>query len=203
MVDFFSDHWTSTVSKTSIDRPKVKTPGGVSGAPILYKRASFTMPTTVATTEIIRLFPVKSNIRVLELLTSHTADASTTLDANVGLALASTLGSVNSNYVGSDRGASSSGGAVFASFVDSPFNDITATLSRVDTLISNPWTGAGNGESRGKQLWEAVNFTINFAGGTVFPYDPRETWDVVMTPITVAGVVASEYVVEMYYVEDK
>jgi hypothetical protein len=84
MTDFYSDHWTTTVSGTSIDDPRIKAPVGTSGSILRYKRATVTLSGIEITGDVVRFFSVKSAERVCKLFISTTGEV-TTMQLDFGI----------------------------------------------------------------------------------------------------------------------
>ena len=177
MADFFSDHYTATTSGTSIDNPRLKVAPGLSHAKVHYKRGSVSVTTATAAADVLRFFKLKSSDRPLELLLSHTADASTSAAVDCGV-------------------HRPDGGLVYdlnlwCAVGTAPMVDITLAIERTE-LFS---LGALEPEDRGKQLWALVEEGAT-QGWTV---DPNVEFDITMTISAEVGIVASEYVMECYY----
>jgi hypothetical protein len=68
--------------------------------------------------------------------------------------------------------------------------DITLAIARVDITILE----AIDDIDRGKALWEML-----FEGAGTDTEDPRELWDLTMTIANETGIVASEYILEVWY----
>ena len=206
MADYYSDHYSSTASSNTIDRPRAKVPSGINGAQILYKRATFTTVAGNASSDIIRLFPVRSGWRVLELLLSHPADGTTALSGNFGLYEPSLLTGVNGNYAGQLQGGSNVAIGIFSTSIEAPTNDLTAAFARSD-ILNSTFVDDGQGNITtyhpGGLIWQQVNYAITSAG-TRWLYDPGLVWDVAISLNVVTGAVdPGEYVLEMYYTENK
>ena len=178
MADFFSEHYTTTTSGTSIDDPRIKVAAGLSNAKMRYKRASVTTTTATAGGDGLRFFTLKSSDRIQELLLSHTADASTSADGDLGVY------DINAGSVVDLD--------LFGDILVSPMDDITATISRVNVFTG----GALELEDVGKPLYELVDEGL---GTSTFDDDPLKEWDIVLTVANETGIVATEYVLEVYY----
>lgn len=179
MADFFSDHYTATAGGTSIDDPRLKVEPGVGHARLYYKRATLSVTTATSAADVLRFFSLKSGDRIMELLLSHTADASTAVTGNAGA-----------------HRTFEDGGAVldlnlFCAVGTAPMSDLTAAISRTDLLT----LAALELEDRGKPLWEQVE-----EGATQgWTSDPQIDIDITVTIAAETAIVASEYVMECYY----
>jgi hypothetical protein len=176
MADFYSDHYTATAASTSVDDPRIKTAPGIAHAKIHYKRGSVTTSTATAAGDALRFFPMKSSDRLLQLMLSHTADASTSASGDVGL-------------YATDGGAALDID-LFGDVLVSPMDDITAAIVRQDLIVD----GALTNEDVGKMLWEQLA-----VGAGTDTTDPHLVYDVVLTIAAEVGIVATEYILEAYY----
>jgi hypothetical protein len=123
---------------------------------------------TLAATEVVRLFTLKSGDRILSLqLSNSTAWAGTVLTVDVGL-----------HKAGGHHDGPALDIDLFAAA-----QDLLATLGQADILV----TGGGSvtNPDRGLALWEMANL-----GATSYASDPMEEWDVTMTFKTVTTVTA-------------
>ncbi len=179
MADFYSDHYTATVSGTSIDDPRIKAAPGIAHAKLHYKRATITTTTATAAGDVLRFFQLKSGDRPVNLFLSHTADVSTATTGDCGL-------------------YSTDGGAVldldlFCAVGVAPMSDLTAAITRTDLL---PLSTALEVEDVGKPLYQMLDEAL---GTTVYDNDPHATWDVCITIAAETGIVSSEFVLECVY----
>jgi hypothetical protein len=180
VADFYSEHYSNTAASTSIDAPRIKVAPGLSHAKKYYKRGIVTTSTATAAGDVLRFFPMKSGDRIVDLLFSHTSDASTTVTADIGI-------------------HQTDGGSVvcldlWVGFDQSPGSDMTATIGRLDMLTRN---GSNlSYEDRAKHLWELADLGL---GGGTYSENPFETWDVTATIKAETGIVATEYVMECSY----
>jgi len=177
MADLYSDHYNSTISSATQEDPRVLIAAGLNHGKLRYKRATVTTTLATAAADVLRFFQLKSGDRPLEMLLSHTADASTSATADIGI-------------------HATDGGAVidialWCAFGTAPGSDITATVSRLDLFT----LGDSTLEDRGKRLWELADI-----GAATYTVDPNETWDMTMTIKAETGIVVTEYVLECIYV---
>jgi len=137
MALIYSDHYTATVSGSTVDIPRVKVPAGVDGASIRYRRCTITTTTGTAAGDLLYFFPMKRDDRLIELLISTPGDGGTTLTLDIGL------------YATAEEG-----GALIDQ--DLFFDDdlvLTTLRQRVDVMISSfidDW-------DRGLSIWELAN----------------------------------------------
>ena len=186
MPDLLSEHYAAVVSAgvspAVIDDPLQKLAAGQSHSKLHYKRGSVFVVGATAAGAVLRFFPLKSSDRIIELVISHTVDASTTVTANIGL------------Y---DSIQDGSGGALidldlFNDVGDVPMADITIVMRRLDVFASA--ASVLDNEDRGKMLWELAD-----EGAASHSKDPIKSWDICMTILAETGIVASEYVLECIY----
>lgn len=185
MADLLSEHYAAVVtagtSPAAVDDPLQKLAAGQSHSKLHYKRGSVFVVGATAAGDVLRFFSLKSSDRIIELVMSHTVDASTTVTANLGL-----YDSVIED-----------GGAVidldlFHDVGDAPMADITVAMARVNVFASA--ASVLEVEDRGKQLWE-----LALEGAGTDTTDPVKTWDIGMAILAETGIVASEYILECIY----
>lgn len=182
MADLLSDHYNSTAASATIEDPRPFVARGLSHATVRYKRATVTTTTATAAADVMRFFTLKSSDRVVELLLSHTADASTSATGNAGVH--ATIADEGAVY---DINLWCAVGTV-------PMSDITAAIARVDLYT----LGALELEDRGKALWENIE-----EGETQsWTVDPLLEFDITITVAAETGIVATEYVLECYYTSE-
>lgn len=184
MADFWSDHYTNTaLGSTTIDDPRIKVAAGLNHAKRRYKRATLAVTTATAAGDVLRFFKIKSSDRIIELQLSHDADASTTVNGDIGLY---TVGA---------------GGAVldldlYGDVLVAPCDDLTVVIGRTETITGDVFIGGVLTDvDRGLMAWEQL--AIGAGTDTV---DPILEYEVCLTIAAETGIVASEYVLECTYV---
>jgi hypothetical protein len=177
MADFFSDHWNAVAGLTAIEDPRTMVAPGLDHATVRYKRATVSVTTATAATDVLRFVTLKSGDRIHEVRLTHAADASTTVAGNFGLHQTGPGGALLDINL-------------FCAVGTVPMVDITLAIARVDITILE----AIDDIDRGKALWEML-----FEGAGSDTEDPRELWDLTMTIANETGIVASEYILEVWY----
>jgi hypothetical protein len=169
MADIYSGHYTATSGDTSISDPGTAIAGGLSHAKIRYKNALVPTTTSLAATDVIRFFPLKSGDRILELLLSHPSNGSTALTGGLGV-----------------YDQVENGGAAIENDIFGGGSDFTLSSARADRFSLT----ALEDEDRGKPLWQ---LSLEGTPPITYTEDPRETWDVGIVIVTATAVVATEW----------
>lgn len=173
MAVFYSSCLSNTDSATSPEvghRTSVGTSSASSGTFTGFRHARrrsaiahLVVPTTIVTADTVRLFPLKSGDRLLDLTYStETLDAVTTLTLDVGI------------Y----RSGTNHDGTVVD---DNLFADAIALTTPPDVRVECLTEASLDQFDRGKTLWEMNGDTA----------DPDEAWDITATFVTVTGTVTA------------
>lgn len=178
MADYFSDHYTATVSGTTVDDPRFKVDPGISHSKIYYKRATVTAPAAITTADVLRFFSLKTNDRPLELLLSSIAFTGTGQPADCGVYQAGGGAVVDVDLFGNEA---------------APLDDLSVAVVRADLFI----LGALEQEDRGKMLFQLADEGL---ASTLYDEDPHEEWDICLTMGTESAITAGgELIMECYY----
>lgn len=191
MSEYLSDQYVNTTIAAVGDAPVESAPTlKISAtrqyAPIRFGRAvvkSLASTDPVRTTDIIRLFPVKSGDVPIRINTNSKAGWDASFKCDLGLAT---------------PGSNHTGGLIHANAVNLLANqiDIGSTLFRFPSL------GIGGSlmnydEDIGKAFWEIANDRVT---GLSYTTDPLEEWDIIGTLTATAGPVNNGQVsFEMWY----
>ena len=187
MPDYYSEHFAALSSQTQAPARSALRAGhraapGIAHARVYRSQARVDFRATsvsIATSEVVRLFPLQSGDMVLDLrLSNQVAWAGTTLTCDVGL-----------HTIGDSHDGTALDADLFASG-----EDLLTTHGQTDLLV----TGAGSvtNSDRGIALWKMANL----GGVTSYASDPFTTWDLTLTFQTVSSVTVKGIVlVECWY----
>ena len=182
MPDYYSEHFAPLSSQTQAPAGSAlrgqRAAPGIAHARVYRSQARIDFRATsitLATTEVVRLFPLHSGDRVLDLrLSNQVAWAGTTLTCDVGL-----------HTIGDSHDGTALDADLFASG-----QDLLTTLGQADLLV----TGGGSvtNSDRGLPLWQMAAL-----GSPTYSSDPFATWDLTLTfqtvsSITVKGIILAE-----------
>ena len=169
MTTFYSDNYSSSTTATSVEVGYKHT----SRADVTLRSCRFTVPTTAADDDVIRLITVKSSDRLWDLRLS-------TIAAITG------VGTID---IGLHKSGYNHDGAVIDVDLFASDQDIVATIARTSvfkesvTLVD---------VDRGKTFWELATI-----GAASYTEDPQESWDITATfdgstVLTAEGVILVE-----------
>jgi len=178
---YYSDHFTATVSGTSVDDPRFKVASGVKHATVRYSRASATAPASITTGEIMHMMKLKTGDRLHSLYISTPSFTGTGQPANIGL------------YQGDGTVIDAD---ILADEATAPMDDLSVAINRVQVFAN---AGAAiEGEDAGKALWQLAD-----EGAGTYTEDPLEEWFISITMGTESSISAgAEIVLEAFYTSD-
>lgn len=176
MAQWFSDHYSSGSSVSALPTHPVRPSAGIGHARKRYKRASVTVPATVAVNDVIRFMTFRSGDRITDIRVHADSGFTATADLDVGLHKAG-VGSLHD-------------GAVIDADLFGDALDLGAGLEDAECFIQ---AGTLEGFDRGQPLW----FLANEGAGT-YTEDPKEEWDLTGT-ILVDATTGGTIVIEVEY----
>ena len=177
MATYYSDHFMGA-THADLDI-QVRASAGIQHGRLRYQRAEFTQKLTVVY-DYVRMMQFKSSDRLVELFLTSTSSGS---------------GANGTISVGLHKTGYAHDGAILDNNIFSTAYDVSgAAVNHVEIL------GTGYPDAdlfRGKALWEVANMPSSGSAG-LYPVDPMEDWDLV---VTCAEIFADEatIILEAYY----